>query len=141
MRLKLHGELAEQSIIVVRGAQTSSSPSNYLFCLSPRYCRVIFLIERIKFLYRGLVKKCRCLRVVAFRSMPYPRDAAMDHDARSRKYSDTRENVLRMYRINVSRVTETGRANFVLIFYIITRSNGQKLEQFTRFKTILSKVE
>lgn len=73
--------------------------------------------------------------------LPYPRDVAMDDDARSRKYSDTRENVLRMYRINVSRVTETGNANFVLIFYITTRSNGQKLEQFTRFKTILSKVE
>lgn len=69
MRLKLHGELAEQSIIVVRGAQTSSSPSNYLFCLSPRYCHVIFLIERIEFLYRGLVKNVslrfvRCCRIL-----------------------------------------------------------------------------
>lgn len=54
MRLKLHGELVEQSIIVVAGAQTLSSPSNYPFCLSPCYCHVIFLIERIEFLYRGL---------------------------------------------------------------------------------------
>lgn len=73
--------------------------------------------------------------------LPRPRGVAMDDDDRSRKYSNTRENVLRIYRMHASRVTETGGANSLLIFYIITRSNGQKLEQLARFKTILSKVE
>lgn len=114
MRLKLHGELAEQSIIVVPGAQTLSSPSNYLFCLSPRCCHVIFLIDRIEFLYRGLEEnaslrfvRCCCVLVQEY---------AMDDD--DRKYSNTRENVLRIYRIRVSRVTETGGSNFFTYFLV-----------------------
>lgn len=49
----------------------------------------------------------------------------MNDDAGSRKYSNTRENVLRIYRLNVSRVIETDSANFLFIFrIIISRSNG-----------------